>query len=66
MSQLVPRTKTMSFDEAPAVTNKFENTILFKTEKELLEAFDDLIDDADILSGWNSEGFDILTWLTYR
>ena len=38
--------KTMSFDEVQAVTNKFENTILFKTEKELLEAFD-LIDDAD-------------------
>ena len=51
--------KTMSFDEAQAVTNKFENTILFKTEKELLDAFLDLIDDADILSGWNSEGFDI-------
>ena len=51
--------KTMSFDEAQVVTNKFENTILFKTEKELLEAFLDLIDDADILSGWNSEGFDI-------
>ena len=51
--------KTMSFDEAQAVTNKFENTILFKTEKELLEAFLDLIDDADILTGWNSEGFDI-------
>ena len=31
----------------------------FKTEKELLEAFLDLIDDADILTGWNSEGFDI-------
>ena len=49
----------MSFDEVQAVTNKFENTILFKTEKELLEAFLDLIDDADILTGWNSEGFDI-------
>jgi DNA polymerase elongation subunit (family B) len=33
--------------------------MLFKTEREMLEAFLDLIDDADILSGWNSEGFDI-------
>ena len=48
----------MTHDSTEAVTDKFENTILFKTEKELLEAFD-LIDDADILTGWNSEGFDI-------
>ena len=51
--------KTMTFDEAETVTNKFENTILFETEREMLEAFLDLIDDADILTGWNSEGFDI-------
>ena len=51
--------KTLNIDEAKAITNKFENTILFGTEKEMLEAFLDLIDDADILSGWNSEGFDI-------
>ena len=50
---------TMNIEEAKAITNKFENTILFGTEKEMLEAFLDLIDDADILSGWNSEGFDI-------
>ena len=50
---------TLNIDEARAVTDKFENTILFGTEKEMLEAFLDLIDDADILSGWNSEGFDI-------
>ena len=51
--------KTMTFEEAETVTNKFENTILFNTEREMLEAFLDLIDDADILTGWNSEGFDI-------
>jgi DNA polymerase elongation subunit (family B) len=33
--------------------------ILFKTEKEMLNAFLDIIDDADILSGWNSEGYDM-------
>jgi len=32
---------------------------LFDTEKQMLQAFLDLIEDADILSGWNSEGFDI-------
>ena len=51
--------KSMNLEEAKEITNKFENTILFATEKEMLLAFLDLIDDADILSGWNSEGFDI-------
>jgi DNA polymerase elongation subunit (family B) len=32
---------------------------LFKTEAEMLDTFLDIIQDADILSGWNSEGFDI-------
>jgi DNA polymerase elongation subunit (family B) len=32
---------------------------LFGTEAEMLAMFLDLIDDADVLSGWNSEGFDI-------
>ena len=34
--------------------------ILFKDEAEMLKVFLQLIDDADILSGWNSEGYDIL------
>ena len=33
--------------------------ILFKTEKEMLQTFLQVIEDADILSGWNSEGYDI-------
>jgi DNA polymerase elongation subunit (family B) len=32
---------------------------LFEREEDMLNTFLDLIDDADILSGWNSEGFDI-------
>jgi DNA polymerase elongation subunit (family B) len=32
---------------------------LFETEAELLDMFLDLIKDADVLSGWNSEGFDV-------
>jgi DNA polymerase elongation subunit (family B) len=32
---------------------------LFEREEDLLKTFLDIIDDADILSGWNSEGFDI-------
>jgi len=56
---LVIPPKTMSKTEAQKVVDKFEDTILFDTEEELLESFLDLIADADVLSGWNSEGFDI-------
>ena len=35
------------------------NTVLFKTEAEMLNAFIDIIEDADVLSGWNSEPYDI-------
>jgi len=50
---------TMTYDEAKAVCDKFPNTILCKTEKELFDRFFDCIEDADVLSGWNSTGFDI-------
>ena len=33
--------------------------MLFEKEKDMLDAFLTLIEDADILSGWNSEGYDI-------
>ena len=51
--------KLMSMDEANAVAAKFENTFIFENESDLLLTFLELIDDADVLSGWNSEGFDI-------
>ena len=44
---------------AEAISVKYDNTVLCHDEKELLDMFLKLIDDADILSGWNSEGFDI-------
>lgn len=50
---------TLSFDEAKAICDKFDNTFLFKDEKEMLDIFLGIIDDADVLSGWNSEGYDI-------
>jgi DNA polymerase elongation subunit (family B) len=49
----------LSEDDAFEIANKFENTLLFDDESEMFSAFFDLIEDADILSGWNSEGFDI-------
>ena len=51
--------KTLSWDQAQAIASKIPEVILFKTEKEMLETFLTLIEDADILSGWNSEGYDI-------
>ena len=51
--------KTLTMEEAEEQVKEFPNTILFDTEAELLDAFLELIKDADVLSGWNSEGFDI-------
>ena len=56
---LVVPPKTMTWDEAQAICDKFENCYLFDREEDMLNTFLDLIDDADILSGWNSEGYDI-------
>ena len=51
--------RTISWGQAQSIASKMPEVMLFKTEKELLNTFLDLIDDADILSGWNSEGYDI-------
>ena len=51
--------KTLSMKEAQELINDIPDTILFDNEAELLNAFLDLIQEADVLSGWNSEGFDI-------
>ena len=51
--------KTLTMEQAQEQIKEFPNTILFETEYEMLETFLDLIQDADILSGWNSEGFDM-------
>lgn len=56
---LVVPPRHMSQDTAREIANEFENTIVFDNEADLLKTFLDLIDDADVLSGWNSEGFDI-------
>ena len=51
--------KAMSMESANLIAEKFDNTVMFEKEADMLTTFLDLIDDADILSGWNSEGFDI-------
>jgi DNA polymerase elongation subunit (family B) len=51
--------KTLSMEEAKKTIEGIDNVVLFEKESEMLDAFLDLIQDADVLSGWNSEGFDI-------
>ena len=51
--------KTLTMEQAQEQVKDFPNTILFETEAEMLDAFLNLIEDADVISGWNSEGFDI-------
>jgi DNA polymerase elongation subunit (family B) len=51
--------KTLNMAGAKMATERFENVMLFERESDMLDAFLTLIDDADILSGWNSEGYDI-------
>jgi DNA polymerase elongation subunit (family B) len=59
MVTLVMPPKHMSPATARDIAGDFENTIVFENEQDLLNTFLDLIEDADALSGWNSEGFDI-------
>jgi DNA polymerase elongation subunit (family B) len=51
--------KKLPMEEAKEMVKEFPNTYLFDNEADMLDMFLDLIQDADILSGWNSEGFDI-------
>ena len=49
----------MSRATAEDIVREFDNTMIFDREEDMLNAFLDLIEDADVLSGWNSEGYDI-------
>ena len=51
--------KHMSDETAQDFTKDMGNTLLFRSEIEMFETFFELIKDADILTGWNSEGYDI-------
>jgi DNA polymerase elongation subunit (family B) len=51
--------KTLSMTEAEKEVEGIPNVMLFDNEADLLDTFLTLIDDADIISGWNSEGFDV-------
>ena len=51
--------KGMSIAQAEEQVKDFPNTHIFDNEADMLDTFLNLIQDADVLSGWNSEGFDM-------
>jgi DNA polymerase elongation subunit (family B) len=51
--------KTLNMDQAKETLKGIDNVMLFEKESEMIDTFLTLIEDADILSGWNSEGYDI-------
>ena len=59
MVTMVVPPRHMSQETAKEIAGEFSNCFVFDSELELLNTFLSIIDDADILSGWNSEGYDI-------
>jgi DNA polymerase elongation subunit (family B) len=49
----------LTHQQAESLTAHLENVIICNDEAQLLDMFLDIIQDADVLSGWNSEGYDI-------
>ena len=49
----------MSKETANEIVSQFDNCLLFDNETDMFETFFALIEDADVLTGWNSEGYDI-------
>lgn len=51
--------ENIPFDEAQKICSEFDNTVLFKDEKDLLNGILLLFEDSDCLIGYNSSIFDI-------
>ena len=51
--------KGMSVTQAKHLVEGFENVFICETEVDMLTQFLNLIEDVDVLSGWNSEGYDL-------
>jgi len=51
--------ETLSWEEAQEIAEQVGNVVLFQKESDMLNAFMEVIQDADIISGWNSEPYDI-------
>ena len=51
--------KTLTMEQAKKEVEGIDNVMLVEKESEMIDTFLTLIEDADVLSGWNSEGYDI-------
>lgn len=52
--------KGLSQEDAEGIAGKFKGqVILFNNERELLKAFLTIIEDCDVITGWNSSFFDV-------
>jgi DNA polymerase elongation subunit (family B) len=51
--------KTLTMEQAKRAIAEFPDTYLFNNDAQLLDVFLSLIEDADVLSGWNSESYDM-------
>ena len=51
--------KTLTMEQATELVSDIPNVMLFDKEADMLDTFLTVIEDSDILSGWNSEGYDI-------
>lgn len=50
---------TMTNEEAKQICSQFPTTFLYADEKDLIRSLIAVLDDADVISGWNSSFFDI-------
>jgi DNA polymerase elongation subunit (family B) len=55
----VVKPDSMSKEQAEVIVSRFDDTFLCDTEEDMLEYFMSVIQDADTISGWNSEGYDV-------
>lgn len=51
--------KTLTMEAATELLKDIPNVMLFAKEKDMLDTFLTIIEDSDVISGWNSEGYDI-------
>ena len=62
---VVLQPKNSDYSTMKAIADGFENTFFFTNEKDMLSKFLAIIEEADVLSGWNSELYDI-TYIVNR
>lgn len=51
--------RSLSPEAAREIADQFPNTFLFDNEVDMFNTFFELIEDSDVVTGWNSEGYDV-------